>query len=303
MDLYNVIKTRRSTRKFTAQAIEKEKIDAIMNAALMSPSSKNSQPWHFVLVEDKAMLARLSESREQGSQFIAGAALAIVVVVDETGGTVWVEDASIASAYIQLQAENLGLGSCWVQVRDRMRNEIQSAEDYVRVLLGIPQGYRILNIIALGYKDGEKKPHDETTLKQEKIHYAKWHNLPNRSVTTAYHHLMPIKIKKNSRMAWGVTLVLFGILYLCAVLQVGLPSYIYEPRSYPLYAGIIFLIFNKYKSPGIVMIIVGLLLRFSYELHFLRNFWDYVWPPLMIIVGALLIWKVYRNENALKRKK
>ena len=174
MDLYNVIKTRRSIRKFTEQAIEKEKIDTIMNAALMSPSSKNTQPWHFVLVDDKAMLARLSESREHGSQLIAGAALAIVVLADEALGSVWIEDASIASAYIQLQAENLGLGSCWVQVRDRMKDETLSAEDYIRGLLDIPKGYKILNIIALGYKDGEKKPHDETTLKREKIHYTKW---------------------------------------------------------------------------------------------------------------------------------
>ena len=301
MDLYNVIKSRRSTRKFTSQAVEKEKIDAIMNAALMSPSSKNSQPWHFVLVDDKAMLARLAECREQGSQLIAGAALAMVVVADETAGSVWIEDCSIASAYIQLQAENLGLGSCWVQVRDRMKDEIQSTEDYVRVLLGIPQECKILNIIALGYKDGEKKPHDEAALKREKIHVSTWHSLSNRWKNTKT-RLSAVKIKKSSRMAWGVTLVLFGILYYCAVFNLGLPSYVYEPRSYPLYAGIIFLLFNRHKSPGMVMIIVGMLLRFSYELHILRNFWDYVWSSLMIIAGILMIWKIYRNENALRRK-
>ncbi|MDR0872403.1 MAG: nitroreductase family protein [Prevotellaceae bacterium] len=171
--LYQLIKTRRSTRKFTAQAVEKEKIDTILNAALMSPSSKNTQAWHFVVVEDKAVLQRLSESREQGSQFLAGAPLAIVVLAEDNG-SVWIEDTAIASAYIQLQAESAGLGTCWVQVRDRMKDETLSTEDYIRSLLDIPQGYKILNIIAVGYKDGEKNPHDDTKLKLEKIHYGKF---------------------------------------------------------------------------------------------------------------------------------
>jgi nitroreductase len=168
--LYELIKTRRSTRKFTAQAVEKEKIESILNAALMSPSSKNTQPWHFVVVEDRAVLQHLSESREHGSQFLAGAPLAIVVLAEDNG-SVWIEDTAIASAYIQLQAESLGLGSCWVQIRDRMKDETLTAEDYIRSLLNIPQGYKILNIIAVGYKDGGKNPHDDTKLNLSKIHY------------------------------------------------------------------------------------------------------------------------------------
>ena len=119
---------------------------------------------------------------------------------------------------------------------------------------------------------------------------------------------MAIKIKKNSRTAWGVTLVAFGILYYCKMF-IDLPSYIFDFRTYPIYAGIIFLIFNQQKSPGMVMIIVGILMRFSYEMDYTRkhynwasSLWDYVWTPLLIIVGALLIWRVYRNEDALRKK-
>ena len=108
-------------------------------------------------------------------------------------------------------------------------------------------------------------------------------------------------------MAWGVTLVAFGILYYCNMF-ISLPEYLLNFRSYPIYAGIIFLIFNQYKSPGMVMIIVGILMRFSYEMNYTRkhydwasSLWDYVWPPLLIIVGALLIWKVYRNEDAQRK--
>jgi hypothetical protein len=120
---------------------------------------------------------------------------------------------------------------------------------------------------------------------------------------------MALKIKKSSRMAWGVTLVVFGILYYCEMFIPSLPSYIFDFRSYPIFAGIIFLIFNQHKSPGFVMIAVGILMRFSYEMDYTRrhyewasSLWDYVWPPLLIIIGGLMIWKIYRNEDARKKK-
>ncbi|GHT32732.1 hypothetical protein FACS189434_05260 [Bacteroidia bacterium] len=90
---------------------------------------------------------------------------------------------------------------------------------------------------------------------------------------------------------------------------IDLPKYVFDFRNYPILAGIIFLIFNQYKSPGFVMIIVGVLMRFSYEMDFTRrhydwtsSLWDYVWPPLLIIIGALMIWKIYRNDEARKKK-
>jgi nitroreductase len=167
---FDLVKRRRSIRRFTDQPIEQEKIDLLMKTVLMAPSSKNSKPWHFILVDDKEKLAKLSESRDHGSQLIAGAALAIVVVADANNGDVWIADASIASAYIQLQAENIGLGSCWVHVRNRNTKDGQSTEDYIRESLNIPAEFKVLNMIALGYKDEDKKTHDEEKLEYNKIH-------------------------------------------------------------------------------------------------------------------------------------
>ena len=73
------------------------------------------------MIDDKEMLKELSHCKEQASSFIADAALAIVVMADPLASDVWIEDAAIASIMIQLQAEDLGLGSCWVQVRERSR--------------------------------------------------------------------------------------------------------------------------------------------------------------------------------------
>ena len=167
--LYELVKKRRSIRRFTEQPVEQEKIDMLMQTALLAPSSKNTTAWHFVLVSDKEMLAKLSECRDHGSQFASGAALVIVVLADSSLSNVWIEDASIASAYIQLQAEQLGLGSCWIQVRDRMKNDTQSTEDYIRALLNIPANINVLNMIALGYSASTTDPEKAEQIIAEKV--------------------------------------------------------------------------------------------------------------------------------------
>ena len=102
-------------RKFTGEELSQEDVVALLKAALMAPTSKRSNSWQFIAVDDKKLLSELSHCKEQASAFIADAALAIVVTADPLASDVWIEDASIASIMIQLQAEDLGLGSCWVQ--------------------------------------------------------------------------------------------------------------------------------------------------------------------------------------------
>ncbi|MCQ2199827.1 MAG: nitroreductase family protein [Paludibacteraceae bacterium] len=174
MALIDTIKSRRSTRKFTEAPIEAEKLDLILKAALMAPSSKRCTPWHFVVVEDKNDLQVISESREMGSAFVSGAKAAIIVCAEEEKSNVWVEDASIAATFIQLMAEELGLGSCWVQVRNRNKNENETTENVIKSLLNIPEGIRVECVVALGYKGEEKKPFDESKLQLDKIHRGKF---------------------------------------------------------------------------------------------------------------------------------
>jgi nitroreductase len=112
-----LITNRRSMRKFTDEELSQEEVVSLMKAALMSPTSKRSNAWRFIVVDDKETLRKLSCCKEHGAAFLAGAALAIVVIADPLASNVWIEDASVASIMIQLQAEDLGLGSCWVQVR------------------------------------------------------------------------------------------------------------------------------------------------------------------------------------------
>ena len=151
----HLIQCRRSIRRFTEEELTQDEVVALLRAALMAPSSKGTRCWQFIVVDDRAMLERLSHCKEHGAELLAGASLAVVVLGDPMVSDVWIEDASIASLVIQLQAEDLGLGSCWVQVREA---------------LDIPLQLQVLSIIAVGHKAVERKPIDESGLQWEKVH-------------------------------------------------------------------------------------------------------------------------------------
>jgi len=169
-----LIKNRRSTRKFTSEELKQEDVVTLFKAALMSPTSKRTNCWQFIAVDDKEILEKLSHCKEHSANFIADAALAIVVLADPLVSDVWIEDASIASIMVQLQAEDLGLGSCWVQIRERCTAEGLSSDEYVRDVLDIPLQLQVLSIIAIGHKGMERKPFDEEHLQWEKIHINKY---------------------------------------------------------------------------------------------------------------------------------
>ena len=163
-------------RKFTEEELTQEEVVALLKAALMSPSSKRSNCWQFVVVDDKETLQKLSRCKAMASTFLADAALGIVVLADPLVSDVWIEDASIASLMIQLQAEDLGLGSCWIQVRERFTADGVPSNEYVHEVLDIPLQLQVLSIVAVGHKGMERKPFNEENLQWEKIHLGKYGN-------------------------------------------------------------------------------------------------------------------------------
>lgn len=170
--MLELLRTRRSIRKYEDRPLEKEQIDTLLKAALLSPSSKARRPWEFIAVTDKEILAKLSKSRQQGSsRLLEVAALAIVVIADKEKCEIWVEDASIAGAIIHLTAHSMGLGSCWVQIRERMYDDNKTTEEYVKEVLNIPENYSVECIISVGYPAEEKKAYEDKDLKFEKIHF------------------------------------------------------------------------------------------------------------------------------------
>ena len=167
---------RRSTRTFKEEPLLFEQVESILKAALMAPTSKGASSWQYIVVEDRDALKQLAACKKNGADFLNGCSMAVVVLGDTTLDA-WVEDASIASIYMQLQAEDMGVGSCWCQVRNRLTEAGQDSEEYIRSLLDIPRKFGVLSIIGFGYKVREQKPIDPSNLLWGKVHIGKFSRL------------------------------------------------------------------------------------------------------------------------------
>ena len=174
MDFKDLVQQRRSHRKFTAEEIDGEDVKMILRAGLMSPTSKGQRAWQFVVVDNKADLEKLSDAKNLGGAFIKDAAMAIVVLGDPMQNDCWVEDGSIAAITMQYQAEELGIGSCWVQMRGRGLSDGTTADMVIQGILGIPENLSCLCVLALGRKADERKPQNEDKLKWENVHVDKF---------------------------------------------------------------------------------------------------------------------------------
>jgi len=143
MKVWEAIQTKRAVRQFKRQALQAEHIERILHAGRRSQSSKNSQPWHFIAVQDKERLARLAQLGA-GMGHVAAAALCIVIAVPaQNDRTLWhFFDSGQSAAYMQLAATEIGIGSCLGTI-------YQPQE--ARRLLGIPANFQTRLVISFGY--------------------------------------------------------------------------------------------------------------------------------------------------------
>jgi nitroreductase len=161
--------TRRSIRRYTAEPVTDVQIRRLLDAAMAAPSAGNGQPWHFIVVTDRAMLDRIPDVHPFAAM-VRQAPLAIVVCGDtgnERYGCYWVQDCSAASENVLVEARLLGLGAVWLGVHSRPEREVA-----VRELFGIPAGVEPLAIIAVGHP-AESKPPAERYL-DERVHRDRW---------------------------------------------------------------------------------------------------------------------------------
>jgi nitroreductase len=167
--MIELLRTRRSIRKYTDQSIEPEKIEILKEAVLRSPSSRNIDPWEFIFVDDRVLLKKLALCKPHGARFLEHAALGIVICADSEKSDVWIEDCSIASILVQMVAQSIGLGSCWIQIRKRMYDDKTTSEEYIRGLLDIPGRMKIESIVAIGYPAESREPLPRHELKDDKV--------------------------------------------------------------------------------------------------------------------------------------
>ena len=172
--LIEVLRSRRSIRAFSGQPVEQEKLDLLIEAMLRAPAQQGKPPWEFVVVRDRETIAQLSQAKASGSAFLKEASLVVVVCADPQISDVWVEYASIATLLLHLEAHDLGLGSCWVQVRLRAHDGERSAEEYIAEVLGLDPAMAVEAMVAVGYPAETKAGHPTSSLPYEKVSFERY---------------------------------------------------------------------------------------------------------------------------------
>ena len=164
-----LLRNRRSIRQFKQQKLPSDTLAQLQEAILRAPTSRGKNPWAFIFVEDPPLLEKISHAKMHGSAFLAGAALGVIVCADETISDVWEEDCAIAAITLQYAAQDLNLGSCWAQIRNRPHDNNLSAEDYLKNLLEIEERFKILCVIGIGFANEKKPGHVQAQLPAGKI--------------------------------------------------------------------------------------------------------------------------------------
>ena len=175
------IKTRRSIRKYIDKPVEDEIILQLLESARLAPSGDNTQPWHFIVVKSELGRQKLAEV-SNNQRWMLSAPVFIACVADirsRIKGNVAISldenspqqelkqvirDTSIAIEHIVLEANNLGLGTCWVA---------WFTQEDIRAVLNIPADKYVVSIITLGYGDESPKARPRKKL-EELIHYENW---------------------------------------------------------------------------------------------------------------------------------
>ncbi|MCL2528331.1 MAG: nitroreductase family protein [Defluviitaleaceae bacterium] len=156
----DVVKNRRSIRKFKDTPVPKEKVTAMLEAAMLAPSACNTRPWRFIAITNREVLNKLADVHNW-AKMLYTAPLAIIMVAlpaaqdgvqNDLPLGYFPQDCGAATQNILLQAEALGLGTCWCGVYPK------DWFPQVREILEIPEGEFPFNIIAIGEKDESPNP-------------------------------------------------------------------------------------------------------------------------------------------------
>ena len=152
MNLTEIMKKRKSIRSYSGEPIPEEKLEQILLAGTLAPTSRNLKPFQFHLIRDKKILNQLSAAKKSGAAFVKDADAVIIVSADSAKSDTWIEDSSIAMTYMMLAAEEQNVGCCWVQIHLRKSESGEDAEKIVRKTAEIPSEYRIVGFLSLGNK-------------------------------------------------------------------------------------------------------------------------------------------------------
>jgi nitroreductase len=169
MDIIKTIMTRRSVRNFTPEPVSDEDLNTLLRAGMQAPSGGNEQPWHFIVIDDQALLHAVPEFHPH-TKMLLEAPLAILVCSErklEKHRALWLQDCSAATENILLAAHGLGLGAVWLgifPVAERVAG--------MQALLNMPDDIRPVSLVAVGHPASQPEPTDR--FQESRVHHNRW---------------------------------------------------------------------------------------------------------------------------------
>ncbi|MBA2123332.1 nitroreductase family protein [bacterium Unc6] len=161
--MFDILKKRKSVRKFKKDPVSKEKIKKIIDCARLAPTAINIQPWEFIVITVPEKIKQIADTTDHG-KFISGAPCCIAIFCKDT--KYYLEDGCAATENILLASAELDLGSCWVAGDKKFYAE------EIRKILQVPEGYKLISLIPIGHPDEAPNPHKRTL--EEVLHWEKW---------------------------------------------------------------------------------------------------------------------------------
>lgn len=162
--------SRRSIRKYEDKPVEQEKIDKMLRAAMFAPSAGNEKPWHFIVIKDRSTLNAITEFHPH-THMLKEAPMAILVCADTSNvkydGAFWVQDIAACVQNMLLEAESIGIGTCWCGVYPR-----EELVGNMASLLELPENIVPVSIVAAGYAAEQREVRDRYSA--SRVHNEKW---------------------------------------------------------------------------------------------------------------------------------
>ena len=161
------ISNRRSVREYQDREVSEKDIAEIIKAGQFAPTARHNQAVEFIVIRDQKTKDEIFEI--VGQEFVKMAKILIIPITDTTQTNCPVQDLSVASENMFLQATALGLGTVWKNLKTEL-----GEEEKIKKLLGIPNQYTVINLIPVGYPKEKPVPHTDQDFDHKKIHEEKW---------------------------------------------------------------------------------------------------------------------------------
>lgn len=171
MDMLEVMRSRRSVRRYTDEKIPDDALKKILCGALLAPSGHSKYPCEFIVVKNRELLEKMSHCRKNVAKMLCEAQAAVVVIADKDKSDTYVEDSCVAMMNMELAATSLGIGNCWIQVRNREAEDDTASENYLRGLLNFPENFACQSILSLGYPAKPPRVRELGKLNFDKVSY------------------------------------------------------------------------------------------------------------------------------------